>query len=99
MGHAAALVSARGHSRRGSCDAGFVTPVESRKLAAKAKMARRDMGRNLGILVLVALLAACGGLRQPTPERQQLKSACVAGDMAACSEIGHAARRDLDAAG
>lgn len=52
--------------------------------------------RIAALIGVIAVMGGCGGLRQPTPERQQLKAACVAGDMSACSEIGHAARRDMD---
>lgn len=52
----------------------------------------------IATISLVLLVSACAPV-QPTEERQQIKANCVAGDMSACAEIGHQARREMDSQG
>lgn len=50
--------------------------------------------KKITVLTLTALaLAACVSQpKQPTAEMQQLQTNCSAGDMTACSDLGHLAK-------
>lgn len=51
------------------------------------------------LLLLPLLLLGCGGYHFPAPELRAQKASCVAGDYAACAEIGHYSRQLLNAQG